>query len=164
MTLSSLPTKQNAEFEKSFWIPNDGRKHSVGAFILAAETGKILMGMRSPYVGDPNLWGTFGGGVDEGESLGLALIREIEEEAGYRNIPDEMFHVWENRKPDFSYHNFLFIVDVEFRPKLNYETSAALWFDPVKFPRPLHPGCIEALRQPEIRNTLIDRIKRGKFQ
>lgn len=131
------------------------RKNSAGAFILALSTGKILLGMRSPYVNDPNVWGTFGGGVDPGESIQEGLLRELKEEIGYIGTPLSIEHLWESKRPNFSYHNHLLLVEDEFQTTLDYENSGSLWCDPKNFPRPLHPGCLNALRQPEVRKPIL---------
>ena len=40
------------------------------------------------------VWAPPGGGVEPGESLVDAVIRELLEEVGYRTSPDEVRHVW----------------------------------------------------------------------
>lgn len=136
-----------------------GAKQSVGCFVVALDTKHVLLGRRSEHVGDPNLWGTFGGGVDPGETLEQALYRELQEEAGFTGQFHTLSNVWTNKRPAYHYHNFIGVLEREFTPKLNYETSVHLWFDPCKFPRPLHPGVVEALKQAEIRRALSYALK-----
>jgi 8-oxo-dGTP pyrophosphatase MutT (NUDIX family) len=114
---------------------------SVGALIYARDTNKFLLGKRGPTIEDPNVWGTFGGGVDEGESLVGALRRELREEAGYSG-PMEVtpLFTFTDDANNFRYFNHLAIVPTQFTPHLNYETSEVAWFDWTKHPQPLHPG------------------------
>lgn len=136
-----------------------GVSQSVGCFIVARSTKRVLLGRRSAVVGDPNLWGTFGGGVDAGESLEEALHRELHEEAGFSGQFITLNNVWTNKRPTNHYHNFVGVLENEFLPKLNFETAVHLWFDPALFPRPLHPGVIEALKQPAVRRAISAAIR-----
>ena len=78
---------------------------AVRAIIIEKE--KILM-VRS----DLGYYKLPGGGVEEGEELTEALIREVAEETGYINciIKEEIGIVAEQR-PDHSYHEFHFHMD-----------------------------------------------------
>lgn len=125
------------------WIPRSKHAMSVGALIYAADTGKFLLGKRSATVEDPNVWGTFGGGVDPGESVEAALRRELKEEAGYTGDlsiqPLYTYKRFDNTQ-GFRYFNNLGVVPKQFIPSLNFETSEARWFDWGDHPTPLHPG------------------------
>lgn len=114
---------------------------SVGALILARDSNKLLLGKRGPTIEDPNVWGTFGGGVDATESLKGALARELQEEAGYFG-PFEIqpLYTYCDRETGFRYFNHLAVVPTQFVPKLNFETSEVKWFDWGSHPSPLHPG------------------------
>lgn len=46
------------------------------------EEFQVLLGLRGPDCGNPYTWGLFGGGVDEGEDIREAALREMEEETG----------------------------------------------------------------------------------
>jgi|GEM_PF-597253 len=52
--------------------------------LIFSKDGKLLMGRKDPSKGGvyPDCWHLPGGGVDEGESLGQAVSREIQEEVG----------------------------------------------------------------------------------
>ena len=54
--------------------------------------GEVLLQLRDdkPTLAYPNCWGTFGGQIEEGELPETAMLREIEEELGYRpNRPQQ---------------------------------------------------------------------------
>ncbi|MBK8198483.1 MAG: NUDIX domain-containing protein [Acidobacteria bacterium] len=55
----------------------------VAVGILVDETGRVLLGLRSPQKAAwPNCWDAIGGRLETGESPALALARELEEEIG----------------------------------------------------------------------------------
>jgi 8-oxo-dGTP diphosphatase len=53
--------------------------------ILENKEGKVLLQLRDNRsdILFPNVWGTFGGEIEEGESPEMAITREIKEETGY---------------------------------------------------------------------------------
>ena len=53
---------------------------AVGTIFLSLKTDRILLGLRSTDSSHPLTWSFFGGKVEEGETLGYALQRELEEE------------------------------------------------------------------------------------
>lgn len=63
----------------------DGRRPVAGAVLLHPD-GRVLMQHRDdkPGIESPGKWSLFGGGLDEGESHAAAMLREVEEEVGYR--------------------------------------------------------------------------------
>lgn len=54
---------------------------------------QVLLGLRGPNCGNPGTWGLPGGGVDSGEDLFQAVIREAEEETGLTISPKEVKYI-----------------------------------------------------------------------
>jgi ADP-ribose pyrophosphatase YjhB (NUDIX family) len=112
------------------------------------------------------VWGTFGGGVDEGESLEGALKRELFEEGGYTGpMVTQPLYVYCDQKTGFRYFNHLAIVPKQFDPVLNFETSEVSWFTWPSAPSPLHPGVKTLFADPAsrivIESVLDDKPVRG---
>jgi 8-oxo-dGTP pyrophosphatase MutT (NUDIX family) len=115
-------------------------KAGAGCIILARDTGRICLPKRSKDVEQPHTWGTWGGAIDGREAPKAAAEREVREEAGYTGKL-EIVPLYVYKHPSgFTYHNFLAIVDKEFEPELNWETSTYRWCSPTKLPSPLHFG------------------------
>lgn len=64
----------------------------VVAAIIENENNEILCALRSPSMSLPNMWEFPGGKVEEGESLGAAIEREIREELNCDVKALEVFH------------------------------------------------------------------------
>jgi 8-oxo-dGTP pyrophosphatase MutT (NUDIX family) len=115
-------------------------KQAAGCIIMAQDTGRFCIAHRSAYVEQPNTWGTWGGAVDQNETPAQAVIRELQEEAGYNGqfklIPLYVF----NHPSGFRYSNFLAIVESEFQPKLDWENQGYVWTEWGDWPSPLHFG------------------------
>jgi 8-oxo-dGTP pyrophosphatase MutT (NUDIX family) len=114
-------------------------KAAAGVLLVAADTGRVLLGLRSPEVRTPGVWSIIGGGVDEGETPKQAAVRELDEEVGYSG----KIQRWKkgptlgsDTMPFFTYVGF---VRHEFTPMINWEHTDAAWFDPNDLPEPLHP-------------------------
>jgi 8-oxo-dGTP diphosphatase len=112
-----------------------------GALIYSRNTHRYLFLLRTQkkFKGS---WGLVGGGVESGESVRNALVRETQEEIGFdisgaKLIPLEKFT---SDDEHFSYHTFLVPVDNEFVPVLNHEHKGYCWVHLDDYPRPLHPG------------------------
>jgi len=63
--------------------------------IIFSKDSKMLMGRKDPAKGGvyPDAWHIPGGGIDEGETLEDALIREVEEEVGINIRPYPIKHI-----------------------------------------------------------------------
>lgn len=134
--------EHQAELEKTgFW-----GKQAAGCIFMARDTGRFLIAHRSPYVQEPNTWGTWGGAIDSNEDPEQAVRREVQEEAGYHG-PLLLKHLWTFKHPSgFQYHNYLAIVQNEFEPKLDWETQGYAWVEKGQWPQPLHPGLAGLLK------------------
>ena len=98
-----------------------------GVYIVAQDTGRVLLTYRSAHVNEPHTWGIPGGAIDEGESPARASRREVREELGYDGDMD-LFPLPTFSKGTFVYHNHLGVVDKEFEPVLDWENEDADWF------------------------------------
>jgi len=130
-----------------------------GAIFLAADTGRILLQHRSPYVNEPNTWGTIGGAIDAGEDPQEAMKREAEEETGYHGeMKVDPIFVFKSGK--FQYHNFVVTVPKEFDPKDSWESQGHIWTTIDDLPKPLHFGFVSAL--PSLKEYLEENVKDSK--
>lgn len=120
-------------------------ERGAGCIIRAADTGRMLVGLRSAEVDEPLTWGTWGGAVDPGEDPEMAVRREVAEETGYSGeLSLLLLHTY--RHPSgFIYETFMAEVPGEFEPLLCWETSAARWVEPGEWPEPLHFGLADVI-------------------
>jgi len=84
----------------------DGRRALAGAVLLHPD-GRVLLQLRDdkPGIESPGQWSLFGGGLDEGETPEEGMLREVEEEIGFRvrhYRPLLVFDGWRGR-----YHIYL---------------------------------------------------------
>lgn len=117
-----------------------------GILLIAQDTRRLLLVLRSQEVNEPGTWGIPGGKIDdEDESPQVAAKREAREEVGYRGalklIPAHVF-----KAGNFKFFNFIGIVPKEFKPRLDWENDDAGWFSLKELPSPLHFG-IQSLLQ-----------------
>lgn len=115
-------------------------KQGAGCIIMARDTGRICLPLRSEHVQEPNTWGTWGGAIDGDEDPTVAAKREVQEEAGYNGSVKMVPLLLFKHPSGFRYFNFLALVDHEFKPQLNWETQTYDWVKFGEWPSPLHPG------------------------
>jgi 8-oxo-dGTP pyrophosphatase MutT (NUDIX family) len=135
--------------ESGFW----GNKAS-GVLPIAKDTGRILIGLRSDYVNEPNTWGNFGGAIglddygrDESElSPSDNAKKEMMEEIGF-NGDMEMVDSYIFETDGFIYYNFLGLIQNEdsisnLNTNLNWEVDEIKWvtFEELKAHPELHFG------------------------
>lgn len=111
-----------------------------GVLMIAATSGRFLLVRRSDSVSYPGFWNLPGGGVEPGETPEAAARREVWEEVGWSGhlllIPTGV--TASPSHSNFEFHSFLSLVDWEFMPRLNWESSDWGWFDFGQLPNPLY--------------------------
>lgn len=126
---------QQALDDTGYW----GRA-GAGCMIMAHDTKRFLMPLRSDAVEEPGTWGTWGGAIDDGEDSAEAVRREVEEESGYTGKIVHAEHLYRYRDEGFRYDTFLVVVPNEFQPRLDWETERAEWVEYGDWPKPVHFG------------------------
>ena len=97
---------------------------------------------------DKPVWGLVGGGKEPSETPWEGLQREIDEEISLqetiqKTIPLETFI---SSDGNFYFHTYLCVVQNEFIPTLNDEHDGYAWVSFNKWPKPLHNGLANTLR------------------
>ena len=143
-------------------------QEAVGAIFLSINTGRVMLNLRSDSVTYANYWGFVGGKVESNETPLCALTREIAEELG--NVPTFQdvipFDVFNTTNNKFRYYSFLIVVQDEFIPQLNQESSGYTWVAIGKWPKPLHPGAKSTLLNEGLLkefNNIWEQKKNGKL-
>ncbi len=115
--------------------------------IVWDDLGRLLLQQRS----DNGYWGFPGGGVEPGETVMAAIVREVREETGYSVRPARLIGVYSDpsgfqvvRYPE---GNVVHYVTIVFEaaltggtPTLCDETSAIAWSLPEELPEPFVPS------------------------
>lgn len=129
---------------------------SCGALIYARSTHRYLFLLRDS-TSYKSSWGLVGGKIEKNERVVDALMREIQEEVGYKPgtdhkiVPIEKFTSANGR---FCYHTFIIQIDNEFLPVLNSEHRGYCWVRLEDYPRPLHPGVWRTFKFDSIVNKI----------
>ena len=126
-----------------------------GALFYSISTKRFLLLHRTKGK-TKNHWGLVGGTNENTETPWEGLKREIQEEIGEvqnikKIVPLESFI---SKDQHFYFHTYLIVVDNEFIPNLNDEHDGYAWFGFNKWPKPLHQG---------LQNTLRNKTNFGKI-
>ena len=118
---------------------------AAGVILHSVKSNRYLFVERGDHVKQPRTWAGFGGEIDPGETAKEAVIRELEEEAGYTNAV-KLKKAFTFNSGNFTYTNYIGDVWDEFEPTLNWENSDYKWCKASELPSPLHPGIVEMLK------------------
>jgi len=118
------------------------KKTACGTIFIAANTGRVLLNLRSPYKSHNLTWSLWGGMVEGDESIKDCLFRELAEEMGF--VPNikkiNPFDIYESKDKHFRYYSFVCVVDSEFIPQINKEAVGYCWTKLGIWPTPMHEG------------------------
>jgi 8-oxo-dGTP diphosphatase len=130
----------------------DATSLRVSATAFIRENGRVLLQRRS----DNGYWNLPGGGLELGESLAQACLREVREETGLEIEIVRLIGVYSApemttmRYPDgrvIQYVTGLFECRVTGgKLELDHESTALDWFDPLELPTPFSPNHIPRIR------------------
>jgi len=129
-------------------------KAGAGGIIIATDTNRVLLGLRSSAVEQPGTWAGFGGAIDSHENPDIAALREIKEETGINDSSITNViksYVYNDPKTGFTYTNYIVEVNREFKPHLNWENEDAKWFSLNDLPNELHFGLVALLNSSEFK-------------
>jgi 8-oxo-dGTP pyrophosphatase MutT (NUDIX family) len=115
------------------------------AAVIFDAAGRVLLHQR----GDNGHWGLPGGGVELGESVAEAVVREVYEETGYTVAVVRLVGVYSDPQHSVVHYadgNVVQYVSCLFEcritggaPTLSDETTALAWFQPDALPTPFVP-------------------------
>lgn len=125
-----------------------------GALFYNLQTKRFLLLHRTKGK-TSNLWGLVGGTNEECETPWEGLRREIEEEIGSVNIKKTIpLETFISNDEHFYFHTYLCLVDKEFIPILNNEHDGYCWVSFGRWPKPLHHGLSNTLKNKTNQNKL----------
>ena len=127
-------------------------RRTAACAIIFDEQGRVLLHRRT----DNGRWALPGGAIEIGETADQAVVREVEEETGYRTEVIRLVGIYSDPRhttityPDGNVNAYV-AVAFECRvaggsPALSDETSAVDWFDPNILPDQFHPGHLPRLQ------------------
>ena len=134
---------------------------AAGALILAKDTGRIMLNLRSKFTSHAGTWSFWGGMVEDNEQITEGLSREIFEEMGtIPNIKEVLpLDIYHSADGNFQYYTMLIIVEKEFIPELNRESDGYTWCRIGKYPKPLHTRAKKLLYNSSVKSNLIKQLK-----
>lgn len=144
-----------------------GKRSASGAIIMAQDTGRLLLGRRSPKVSETGTWAGFGGVIPRWSDARRNAVDALFKDTGFDGpvdlVPLNTYRHDESGK-GFSYKNFVAIINSEFMPRMDKQHDDFRWFDMTDWPMPMHFG-LEAIMADESSfdtlKTLVARAWRG---
>jgi len=134
---------------------------AAGALIVAKNTGRVMLNLRSRFTSHNGTWSFWGGMVLPDENIIEGLSRELAEEMGA--IPDIIevlpLDIYHSADGQFQYYTMLIVVQDEFVPILNKESDGYCWCRIGKWPKPLHSGAKKLLYNKNIKRNIISSFK-----
>ena len=122
---------------------DDDGIRSAGLLLIADDTGRALLLLRSDEGGSPGVWSIPGGRREAEETDIDAALRETQEETGYEANPESL-----NLRVVFPpYATYVVAVPEEFEVELNSEHVDAGWFALDDMPVPTHEGVYRVLEE-----------------
>lgn len=139
-------------------------KIGAGCLFVCKTTYRILLLKRSDYVASPNTWSLPGGRGNQDETPSQTAKREVFEEIKYdlTNKVLRLIFTNETYVPAFKFFTYAYLVDEEFEPELNYESSKYCWADNHDMPEPLHWGMKQLFKNAAAMKRLRRYIKSVK--
>ena len=126
-----------------------------GAIVYSLNTQRFLF-LHRVKGRSGKLWGLVGGTTEAAETPWEGLQREIFEEIGEITIKKTMpLETFVSNDSRFRFHTYLCVVDKEFMPTLNDEHDGYAWVNFGMWPKPLHHG---------LHNTLKNKVNVDKLK
>ena len=123
------------------------RGKSLGARVVVIDAQDRVLLVRPTYV---NGWTLPGGGVDKGETLRQAAIRELKEEAAVEPLEELAFHGMFSNEAVFPGDHVACFVLRKFKQEMfkpNFEISAAEFFAIGALPADVKPGSLQRIQE-----------------
>lgn len=119
---------------------NFGRR-GAGILVLARDTGRFLAMKRSDHVQHGRTWALTGGLLEGDEDPVVGAAREFREETDFKAQNFDLIPLVEFHSGNFTYSNFLAVVDHEFQPDIDHENEGFEWVKSLDdWPEPVHFG------------------------
>jgi 8-oxo-dGTP pyrophosphatase MutT (NUDIX family) len=102
-----------------------------GVLPFCPRTKRFLLNLRSSVVNNPNVYSSWGGKIELGESSEQTAMREFEEESGYKNDGEDLLFLYKSEKIKLdyvkSYYLYSLMIDSSFKPTLDFESDSYKW-------------------------------------
>lgn len=117
-----------------------------GALFYSLKTKRFLLLHRTQS--GKQCWGLVGGKLEGEETPWQGLQREVAEEIG--KIPDVIkaipLETYVSNDDQFHFYTYLCVINEEFIPILNDEHDGYAWVTFEQWPKPLHSGLLNTVR------------------